>query len=99
MLCEEIGYIQMAYITKVPVRVEWAGFDYVKVFVDAWDYRVPAINVLTTDLPENVTEAVMGNDSIVVVNALVDLEADSADKVIVQFEEIVPIPDDSDLFG
>ena len=45
MLCEEIGYIQMAYITKVPVRVEWAGFDYVKVFVDAWDYRVPKLSM------------------------------------------------------
>ena len=71
MLCEENWiYTNGLYYESSCEGEEWAGFDYVKVFVDAWDYRVPAINVLTTDLPENVTEAVMGNDSIVVVNAL-----------------------------
>ena len=90
--------LKMSYVTNVPVRLHWAGLDYVNVFVDAWDSNVP-IRVLTSDLFDSTAKAVSGSDSFVVASAEVDLSADLSSDVIVSIGEILNVPSDDELFG
>lgn len=92
--------LKMSYVTNVPVRLHWAGLDYVNVFVDAWDSNVP-IRVLTSDLFDSTAKAVAvaGSDSFVVASAEVDLSADLSSDVIISIGEILNVPSDDELFG
>lgn len=90
--------LKMSYVTNVPVRLHWAGLDYVNVFVDAWDSNVP-IRVLTSDLFDSTAKAVAGSDSFVVASAEVDLSANLSSDVIISIGEILNVPSDDELFG
>lgn len=83
----------MSCIATVPMRYVFDGPDCVSIFVDAWEPHIP-VSTDISDVPPDVAAAFNGVDT-VIAEAVVNLAAVDASRVIVSYGPVLePVTDD-----